>query len=173
MSRIRVLILPALLFLAVLGLACSQWFKLWRGHTRAASFLANSRVVSFSEGESRTIDGRRLSIYLFTENGQSREFLSYKRIPLPPDGRVRIGPLPAARPGAKPQPGDAEEIVVPLNGPDTVETIHQELLGHALKDDIMKASVVSAVTVLVGVLTLILERILVRAMRRRIKYRYH
>ena len=170
MSRIRVLILPLLLFLAVLGLACSQWIKLWRGRTLASDFLAKSRVVEFSEGEPRTIDGRRLSSYLFTEDGKTREFLSYKRLPLPPDGRVRIGPAPGSRPNGK--PSETAEIAVPLNGPDTVDTIHQELLGHALKDDIVKASVVSTITALVGILTLILERILVRAMRRRVKYRY-
>ena len=151
-------ILPIAAVFCIGGLAVAEWGKVVRQRKLAETFFADSRVVHFSYAGNREFGGRPFPTYEYMEDGQVREFATHRRLSLPPDGRVRIGTDPSPPPDdpfSKWLPG---EIVVPMNGPDSVGTVYHGMMGRQFKADATKASVVSAAALVAGVAGFFLQR---------------
>ena len=171
---LRLLILPMIAVLGLAGLAATEWGKVSKRRSMAGSFHRNSKVVVFASVGSRAFGGRSYPTYEYEENGRVKEFPSLRPMTLPAGGHVRMGNDPRPRPQSQltVQSEDTPlEIVVPLNGPDTVDTVYHELWDATMGEDVTKASVVSIAAVVAGVAGFFLQRIIFRGMRNARRFR--
>jgi hypothetical protein len=138
----------------------------------AEEFHKNSEIVIFKDAGERKWQGRPFPTYEYELQGEMKEFPTHTQIDLPADGRVRMGLDPAPRTVATvaevPQRG---QMVVPINGPDTVETVYRGFRGHDIAEDFTKASLVSAAAVVAGIAGFFLQRIIFRDVGRAFRAR--
>jgi hypothetical protein len=146
-------LLPLAVTLSILLVAWSQWTEFRRKSTTAADFHARSKVVHFKDVTAGPDARRNATAYQYDDNGVIREFSSHRSLVLPPGGKARIGPDPAPE-ASRPPP----DIAVPLNGPDTVETIYQGMFQRPLSEDRNKPLILTLAALAAGVIGHLLQR---------------
>ena len=167
----RNLFLPSVAFLIIGGLAWGEWSKVIRFKKAAYEFQKNSDIRFFSYAGDKQWEGRLFPTYEYEVDGEIIEFPTHKRVMLPMDGKVRIGldPLPHMRSSFVQLPRD--EMFIPMDGPDTVETVYKGLRGHEIEQDYKKASLVSVAALIAGITGFFLQRIILREVRRAVRGR--
>jgi hypothetical protein len=169
---LRYLLLPTAVFLTIAGLAWGEWHKVIRLKRVAEDFHQNSEIRLFKNAGERQWQGRPFPTYEYELLGEMKEFTTHTPIELPADGRVRIGLDPIPRTVTPfielPQRG---EVVIPINGPDTVDTVYRGFRGHDISEDVTKASVVSAAAFIAGIAGFFLQRIIFRDVGRAFRSR--
>jgi hypothetical protein len=171
---LRLLFLPVAAFFVIGGLALTEWGKISELKRASETFHQSSQIRIFKNAGERDDRGRPVPTYEYQVDGETREFPTHTEIDLPADGRVRMGLDPFPRPERNPfsiSEAPQRELVVPLNGPDSVETIYKGLRGHEIREDIMKASLVSAAAVIAGIAGFFLQRIIFRDVSRGLRSR--
>jgi len=171
---LRLLFLPIIVVFGLAGLAAAEWGRISKRKDLAGAFHRNSKVVVFSSVGSRVFGGRTYPTYEYEENGQVREFPSLRPMVLPPGGHVRMGDDPRPRPKSRTDQQTDDpvlEIAVPLNGPDTVETVYHELWDSNISEDITKASVVSVAALVAGFAGFFLQRSIFGVVRNAVRGR--
>jgi hypothetical protein len=158
MHLLRPVLLPLVITLSLLLLAWFQWTEFRKKATTAADFHARSKVVHFKDVAAGPDGDRAINTYQYDDNGIVREFSTHRSLILPPGGKARIGPDPAA---PSPQP----DIAVPLNGPDTVETIYHAMFRRPLSEDRNKPLIVTLAALVAGVIGFFLQRQIARGIR--------
>jgi hypothetical protein len=171
---LRLLFLPVAAFLVIGGLAWGEWRKISELKRASETFHKSSQIRIFKDAGERDARGRPVPTYEYQVDGETRKFPTHTEIDLPADGRVRMGLDPFPRPERNPfsiSEAPPREVVVPLNGPDSAETIYKGLRGHEIREDIVKASLVSMAAVIAGVAGFFLQRIIFRDVRRGLRSR--
>jgi hypothetical protein len=160
MHLLRPVLLPLALFLSLMFIAWSQWSGFRDKASTASDFHARSKVVHFKDVTAGPDGNRAATTYQYDDHGVVREFTTHRNLVLPPGGKVRIGPdtSPTA-------PSPAPEIAVPLNGPDTVETIYHAMHRSPLSEDRHKPLLVTLAALVAGVIGYFLQRQIVRGIR--------
>jgi len=160
---------PALTFLVLGSLAMQEWSKISELKRLSAKFYRNSTPVVFRDvGELPPLNddssSRKYASYEFEWEGERELFQCRHPIDLPADGRVRIGEDPEERPkfNAAGVPimepfGYRKKVIVavPIRGEDGADAVYVGIQGHPVRKDVIKASAVSAgslVTVLAAFL---------------------
>ena len=165
---LRIVLMPISAFFIVGGLAATEWGNFFERDNLVKKFHSNSKVVFFEDVGRQEENGRSFYMYEFQEEGRTERFPTSSKIDLPSDGRVRIGQDPRPRPENPYSPIQDEtrpEMVVPLRGADTVESMYDAMWGHPKQDDFVKAWVVSAAAVVTGIAAFFMQRLLFRSMR--------
>ncbi len=164
--------MPTAAFVIIAGLAWGEWVKVIRLKRVAEEFHKNSEIRIFKNAGARQWQGRPFPTYEYELQGEMKEFPTHTQIDLPADGRVRMGSDPFPRAVAPfteaPQRG---EIVVPINGLDTVDTVYRGFRGHDISEDFTKASVVSAAAIVAAIAGFFLQRIIFRDVGRAFRSR--
>jgi hypothetical protein len=171
---LRVLLLPVATFFVIGGFALGEWGKISELKRASETFHKDSQIRIFKHVGDREFRGRPVLTYEYQVNGEAREFPTHAEIDLPADGRVRMGLDPFPRTERSPfsvSEAPQRELVVPLNGPDSVETIYKGLAGHEIREDTLKASLVSAAAMVAAVAGFFLQRTIFRDVRRAIRPR--
>lgn len=169
---LRLLFLPTSAFVIIAGLAWGEWAKVIRLKRAAEQFHKNSEIRIFKSAGEREGQGRPFPTYEYEFHGEMKEFPTHAQIDLPADGRVRMGLDPFPRTVAPfTEPPRRVEIVVPINGPDTVETVYKGFRGHDITEDFTKASVVSVAAIVAGIAGFFLQRIIFRDVGRAFRSR--
>lgn len=169
---LRYLFLPTAAFLIIAGLAWGEWSKIIQLKRASEDFHKNSEIRIFKSAGEREWKGRPFPSYEYEVHGETKEFPTHTKIDLPADGRVRMGLDPLPRTVAPftelPQRG---EVIVPINGPDTAETVYRGFRGHDIAEDFTKATVVSAAAVVAAIAGFFLQRIIFRDVGRAFRAR--
>lgn len=169
---LRLFFLPTAAFVIIAGLAWGEWAEIIRLKRAAEEFHKNSEILIFKDAGERQWQRRPYPSYEYEFHGEMKEFPTHAEIDLPADGRVRMGLDPFPRTVApfreSPQRG---EIVIPINGPDTVATVYKGFRGHDMAEDFTKASVVSVAAIIAGIAGFFLQRIIFRDVRRALRGR--
>lgn len=158
MHLLRSVLLPLVISLSLLLLAWFQWTEFRKKATTAADFHARSKVVHFKDVAAGPDGDRAINTYQYDDNGVVREFSTHRSLILPPGGKARIGPDPAA-------PSPPPDIAVPLNGPDTVETIYHAMFRSPLSEDRNKPLIITLAALVAGVIGYFLQRQIARGVR--------
>jgi hypothetical protein len=160
MHLLRPVLLPLAISFSLLLLAWFQWSDFRKKATTAAEFHVRSEVVHFKDVAAGPDGNRAINTYQYDDHGVVREFSTHRNLILPPGGKARIGPDPS--PDA---PSPPPEIAVPLNGPDTVETIYQGMFRSLLPEDRSKPLVITLAALVAGVIGYFLQRQIARGVR--------
>ncbi len=163
---LRTLFLPTAAFLLIAGLALTEWSKISELKKIAGEFHKNSEIYVFKYVGVKELQDRSVQIYEFELDGHIIEFPTLSLIDLPADGRVRLGNSPSRQPATPFREIQKTEMAVPIHGVDSVEAVYRVLRGHEIQKDYTKASVVSGVAILAGILGFFLQRIIFRDVRR-------
>ena len=161
---LRIVFLPAAMAITVGVVAIVQWMTLIEGRDIAAKFHSSSRIVIFKDIGLQEHNGRSFPTYTYRENGEEEHFITLIAIDLPADGRVRLGPDPVDRVAGPYSTWRSTDVVVPLNGADSVESIYEELYERTLRADTVKASVISLCAVVAAIVGFYLQRKIIRAL---------
>lgn len=167
----RTLFLPTAAFVIIAGLAWDEWSKVLQVKRAAGSFYRTSQIRVFKDVGMREWQGRPFPTYEYQLDGETKEFPTHTQIDLPADGRVRLGPDPFPRPATPFSEVPQREVVVPINGPDSLETVYKGLRGHEIGKDVTKASLVSAAAVVAGIAGFFLQRLIFRDVGRALRAR--
>jgi hypothetical protein len=155
---LRRIIFPLAATLGMLAIASLEWTAHKHRLTMAADFHDGSKVVHLRDLGTRAGDHRSATAYAYDDGGSPREFVTHRSLLLPPGGRVRLGPDPAPAAGAA-------EIAVPMNGPDSVETVYQGMFRSSPADDRTKPLMLTLAAFAVGIVCFFLQRQIIRGMR--------
>lgn len=172
MTRLfRKLFLPTVAFLIIAALAWGEWSKVFQFKKAAYEFQKNSEIRFFSYAGEKQREGKSIPTYEYELDGKIIEYPTHKRVMLPIDGKVRMGldPLPHMRSSFGELPRN--EMFIPMDGPDTVETVYKGLRGHEIQQDYKKASLVSVAALIAGITGFFLQRIILREVRRAVRGR--
>jgi hypothetical protein len=153
MRFLRRILLSLTITLSLLLIAWWKWSEFHKKAVAAESFIARSKVVHFKDVTVSANDRRAATAYQYDDNGVVREFITHRNLVLPPGGKARLGPDPS--PDAPFPPSD---IAVPLNGPDTVETVYQGMFRSLLAEDRAKPLVITIAALIAGIIGHFLQR---------------
>jgi hypothetical protein len=168
---LRMLLLPTAAFVIIAGLAWGEWSKILRLKRASEIFYRTSQIRVFKDVGEREWQGRPVPTYEYQVDGEAREFPTHSEIDLPADGRVRMGPDPLPPPANPFSQAPEGEWVVPINGPDSPETIYKGLRGHGIGEDVTKASLVSIAAIVAGIAGFFLQRLIFRDVGRALRSR--
>lgn len=153
MHLLRSLLLPLAITSSLLLIAWWKWSEFHEKAVAAESFLARSKVVHFKDVTAGPNDRRGATAYQYDDHGVVREFATHRNLVLPPGGRARLGP--DTSPDA---PFPAADIAVPLNGPDSLETIYHGMFHSLLPEDRAKPLVIALAALIAGIIGYFLQR---------------
>ncbi len=175
-NMLLVSILPIGAVLCISIFAWKEWVKVFEIKQAAKTFHENSEIYVFRFKGERELDGITRSIYEYEYEGKMEEFRTHRKLNLPADGRVRMGPDPLPLVVSPHQRNPYEktilrDLIVPIVGPDTVETTYKGLMGHEIAQDYIKAMLLSGAAVLTGFVGFFLQRKIFRALNGNISSR--
>lgn len=159
---IRYLFLPITVIFVISSFAWDEWAKIVDLNRSAKVFRDNSEMYYFTYIGNQTFDGRDRPVYQYQAYGKTLDFISYSKINLPDDGRVRLGKDPLARNKKNLSQIKQREVAIPLHGEDTIETLYESMRGHVIEKDIKKASILTAAAFFSIIIAFILQRIIFR-----------
>ncbi len=142
--------------------AWDEWAKIADLNRSARIFRDNSEMHFFTYIGNQTFDGRDRPVYQYKAYGKTLDFISYFKIDLPDDGRVRLGMDPLWRDKKNFNQIKQREVAIPLHGEDTFKTLYESMRGHKMEKDIKKASILTAAALFTLIIGCILQRIIFR-----------